>query len=977
MRVLAQAEAYLRGAEALPASRALRLAARLDKARAGADRTDQGLLEVARERVLVHLLGQKEGGLRLAFSPQGKHQVVIRGPKGDRAPSQLMPLDHIPAAVLAELDLEIGSSSSAEEAVDGIVTRPVDAAAALTFEGMTAADCAAAAHTAEAEYDYDRAANAWRLAVVRSKGDLAMVAELVRFLGDLYADYEEIADLLSSPALDLQRSPGLRLRLADALYQADHGDEAADAYEELEGNAGHEEALVLRRLGDLDQRRGDLHRARTRLERSVALDAGNDAARRLLDRVKERLQNARQEVLDRAEAAREAGDGATASALCAELRNAGQRSSRLARLESALEDDALRDEAGRLLDEARALLDAGDARAAATAVERAQATHQATADAAAEWVAQALRAAAEQECEAQTRAALKREADGDLIGALLSWSRARETGAQPQSPTPLYERLARFEDRQQTHSRPTERQLEGLAALHEALGAFDAQDWTRATAQLAVAQHRLKGDPEMGELAGRVEARRNAGRALKRARHLKRAEASEAAGDLSGALAALERALSLGADVNDARKRIKATMDAAADTQRRREHLDVLEAAGHWWRLKRELAADAAPELVAMRDRATAEIERSWTVQVRPTPEQAARLAWSAVDLPHGSILAVDEQSAQLWAWGGQRVVVCDLPGMRVTHVLDLPEGIAPAAQSTRLFPDGPVARLLDMNTRTLSTLSPSEGMITERVDLALPAGGDPERLARNSDYDPDSGRLLVLLSGQRGRIKSRVLSLDASTGQSKGEEGFTHDAFALRPVSGGAKRWAVHRPFDASALRSGFYNLLMLDARPRVIERSRPDVPEPLHAFRRLADLGDDIRAPMVGQYWFLEPFTGQVVEASSAIVQMHRDGSVFYQVTDPGTWLQSGRAVFGSFAEHVGSGRILMCWHDQTTYGLCAIDCETMTRAWSRPLPEGQRLLRILPHRGSDTVLALTEVDGERVLWRVDPSSGELSER
>ena len=993
MKLIADADRFVNGAE-LKVTAALRLAARLEKAATAASRTDAGLFDLARDRVLNHLLRAFGDVVRVGTAQEGAHLVVIRPPRGKRAPRALIAVERIEEPLRAGLRLDLATDEEEEESVPGLQVRPIDPAFRARFAQMAAGDLAAAARAAEEEYDYDRAVAAWRLSVLRSGGSLDRVRELVRFLSDYYADYEEISELLSSEVIDVGRERDLHLRLADALYQLNQLDEAYDQYESLLAS-GKPELVVVRRLGRMDLDANRLALAEQRLQAAGRLDPGDVRARTLLERCRSARGDVATALLEEAKAARAAGDGPRARAICADMAKRGLAHPGLDGLRADLDADDARAEAAGFLDDAQVLADIADWRHAAHALREAHQLDPSLVESTAALTTRVHAALAAEDCATHSATALERAAKGDPAGALMAFQRAISTGVPlppPADEHPLLATLRGYHERR--GGAPDHHVCAALAALHQAQQHHAAGEHLEAEAALRTARRHLRDDAEVTALAASLRAVRQRERQARAQADLERATALEAEGALQAALDALEAAVRMaGGEVADSevrRARLRAALDRSETLTRLTRRLEKHAAGAEWWQVRRVLAETPLaeePDIRPYADRASAAIQQSWQVTRLADPASTpGRLDLSSLGLEGTALLYLESERADTVLVGAGHVLAIVNPtDLAVRAIHRLPEGVRLDTRTSRLFIAGSRVLVFDGETRTLTVLGDldaGELRVEDRLQLrGLPGTADPAKLATETLYDATSGRLLTLLTGQRGRFEGRLLSMDLTDGQVRNEEGFNHAVFNLRHIVG-TDQYTVQRLLNARRLTPNFYNFAVIDARTRV--RSRrfyPDFGEPMHALRRISYIPNE-KAPFVLQYWFLDPFSGQVLDHSNGFAQLKEDWSVYYQVSDPDTWMRDDRTLMTAFAVHAPTSSLIFHWRRYGSrkdappaHGVAGFALDGLNELWSTdtPTPE-DKVTRVYDHRASDSVLALLDTAEGPSLRVVDPENHTL---
>ncbi|MFT7621251.1 MAG: tetratricopeptide (TPR) repeat protein [Myxococcota bacterium] len=981
MKRIVEVERIVSGGQEPDISQLLRLAARLDKDAQTAARADVGLYELARERLLLFALRtgyhpDSADTLRIMPSPTGPHEVVLRPPRGKRAPGAALSLDRIPPDLRKTLDLTVEAAEM--ESVDGLDVRPVDPAVVRMLADMSPGDLAQAARAAEEEYDYERALGAWRVAVVRSRGDMALVRELTRFLTELYADFEETAELLSSEAVILDRE--LELALADALYQLERLDDATDAYQRLERQGA--EAVVLRRLGALAHRGGDAGAALRWLERAIEQDPGDIAARELLERVRSARGDAAAAVVEQAKALADGGQIQDALALLQRSRDQGCSDGRLARLQSRLEAQQATALARQRLDAAQERADAGDWKQAAALLEEADQLDPGLATEASSLRATVHATRAGRECQAQVETALRRAAEDDLHGALRCWVRALETGIAIAEPA-ASDRLLAALQAAVPKGHPSDRQLHGAAELYRAEQQLESGNLAAAEATLSDARRHLKTGAALDAMSGRLRREKQGNRLAEAEALVARGAAAEAAGDTAGALKWLDKAAGLGAPVDADRERLKAQL---ADTKRSARIVDRLErlvAAEDWWGLKRAATETAIGE--AFGARATAAIASAWKVDEGASVAARAQgvLPVSELGMPDGAALItlLDRERGLIWFGAGRRLVVLAGDTLAFVAAFTLPEAVSVERGRTRIMATAEGLLLVDAQGLTVTRLQYVDEQLRvvdhRSLEKAIPGGSDPERLARGLQWDAATGRLLALQTGLRGKYQGRLLSIDPQDARAHNDASFAQPAFNLVPVVG-TDQFTVQRLLDFTRPSRSLFYFWVVDGRGHTHQRPfYDDIGAPMHSLRRVVRVGED--APLLlAQYWYLDPLTGKVADSSMGVCLVKaEDWSLYYQVSDPSSWARDGRQFFGAFAMHRPTESVAFGSRD--TEGGTAVSGFDMSRfrpTWTAPAPRGSEIISVLDDVSRGWLWAFTRGSDGTVLRAVEPDAERLAE-
>ncbi len=977
-KLIADAEriAGLSPQESPTAEALLKLAAKLQEARDAAPKLEAGLFDVARERVLGHLLATRLELVRLSRAQEGPHLLLVKPPSGRKAPVQLVALDRLPpplrVAVLARLGAGDPAEDDAAWSIPGLALRRPDPTLASLFDGLDAAACLRVAEEAEEAFDYERALCGLRVAVARAEPRLPAVRRLVRHLAEVTCDHAEVAELLSSPSLQPTLDRELQRALADALAETGALERARAVYERLAKS--EPTADLLSRAGEMALRQQDLAAARAHLQAALRLDPAHDAARAQLERLAATDKDAVECRVAEARAALERRDFTAARALLEALAK-GKPQPAVERLRQDLDRAELRARAAELVAEAQRRVAAEDWLPAQKALRDALRLAPGEREAHAALVARVDAAVARQQSAQQLDAARRHEAQGDLDAALEAYLHALEAGATGLEGR-LAARLERYVQRAGglTKARPTDRTLAGLAALHRAEEHLGGQQQDKAAAEAAVREARkhLKDDPDVRALEAQLQAQRETERLGRALRFLAESEAHEATNALDLALAALERAVeAAGKDVVDTaerRKRLKAALTAQRTDAEQAARFEGWLAAGNPFAVLRATQAETHPS--PARERAVAMVSDRFRVDALPPPMErtpgvlALERAGFPADRLDDVLIAVDEggDTTRLWIGAGERLLWVESPELRVRATLRLPAPLRISRRTTRLFPTPQGVLLFDAEARVLWTLewAGTRLGIVNRFELERLPPMDPVQLATDAVVDPGLGRLLIAVS-ERGGQAGRLLSLDLADGQVKGEESFNHGVFNLRHVHGEPGAFTVQRALDTHRITGRLFFYGLCDARGKVGKRLFfPDLEAPMHAIRRIVHVHGPSApaAPIFCQYWFLNPFSGEVVKEPNAFLQLKPGHEVFFQTSNPDAWLGDDKVGNGSFAVHEGEGLLLFPWRGGRKgkdLGVTGVTWDRFQRKLEVPVPEGQALQRLFEDRKAQRVFGL----------------------
>ena len=467
------------------------------------------------------------------------------------------------------------------------------------------------AEAALAEFDYERAAALFRVAVVKSEGDGETVCRLATFLVDDYAQFEDAVRLLTSSACEVNAA-GKRL-LARSLFMLERKAEALAVYREL-NEAGGGDALSWKRQGILLKDQGDSGGAIEALLKALALDAADGEAERLKGECEQALADRLSADLAGAERKLESGEVEEAGKLLSELDSGGWLPPEFYRLRKRVEERQRGAEKDGLAGQAREREAAGDLDGAAALVRQALEIDSEDRE---------LRGWAERlETSMRVRAAadLRQRGDaavagGDLAEAIslycAAWMKdetairvpgeegdAGGVAAQPTGHAADAVRLLRLVgDYMENASRiPTASQAQALEALHRAVLAERADDLEQAVLLAGRAGALMDLHPAGAELKLRIVERRRWLEEATAREAFQRAQLLEREGKLDAAAEAYEQAapvagFALAEDAGQRAAALRRTLSAAQAEESLISRVTALLEKREFFQALRELAA--------------------------------------------------------------------------------------------------------------------------------------------------------------------------------------------------------------------------------------------------------------------------------------------------------------------------------------------------------------------------------------------------
>ena len=994
MKALAEAEQYVSG-ESLPATKVLRLAERLDKAREHASKADSGLLELARERVLSQLLRTAKDTVRVGLAKESTSSLSIRAGKGQRAPAATISLDRLPIDLRSTLTEELAlAPQNASESTHGIDVGSLDPALCALYANQSANACLKGAESAEESYDYDRALMGFRLAVIRSQGDVATVRALVRFLTEVYADRDAVVRLLGSPQIPTHKHRDLRIALAQATHAGGQLPAAAKLYEELLAQADDPDLLAA--LADIDLHEGRVDKAQQRIKSVLKQDPSHKQARTLLDRCKRSLHSEADHWIARAQAALDQGELDDARDALDTLSRRKVHHPQITPLRTRLETMEANTIAADQIKRASLLADQGDWRQVVQLLRQAQQSMSSISDETASLLHKAEQAVAKEDCAHHLQEAATRFDGGNVAGALRSFHRALATNENFPDDVDSHPLLAVLRPTLKLLGRtaPTDRTYDGLAALFKARKHLENTAWDDAENDLRDARRHLRNHPEIDALEQSLANARAEKKQSLVATWIAEARRLEESDQLVEALEALENAVDLkGGDFDDTdawRNRLRAQTSERSKRTSVYKRLQQLASQEDWWRLQRELNATgnvlSKDDTDVWQRRAQVGIQTAWQIETRsaPTKTPVGRLPLSALDWsPECQQKVIVHPSTTeniLWLGAGQHLARVSLPNLRVQNVYGIPKTIEIASSTTRLFDWENRLILLDGNAKALTFLRFEDDQmhVEDRMDLSRILGGqsDPKRLVTETQLCPITGRLLVLETQQQRGRKSRLKSVSLDDGQVHHEESFPYPVFNLKPIHGDSF-FTVQRLLDWSRPQANFYNFAVVDGHARIEKRiGFAELELPMHSIRHIARGGTET-SDLYCQYNYLEPFTGQVSQGTCGFAQIRPDWDIYYQTNETERWFDDPRQIAGEFGIHTPSQSLIVPWRtlsDPTSGGLSVIAFKGFQHQWSATLPNAWDWGGLLVHPGSDHPVVIARSDEGVQLHSVDMENHSL---
>jgi len=987
MSLLEETERYIAG-ESQPPTKALRLAARIEKAIGKATRAEEALLTAARERVLNHLLRDDLDRVRIQPAPAQAAAVRIQGPKGQRSPAAVVAIDRLSSdvrdAVTQALNLH---TDAALESHKGIDVGAIDTIIATVFADQSATECLHTAREGEESYDYERALAGYQLAVVRSNGEINAVRSLVQFWSDIYADHQAIATLLSSKAIAISKYRDLQSAHANALEATGQYDEALSLVLAL--LAIQEEIVLNVQRARLLYRRGEQSRAAKVLRTVLKEDPNHSEASKLLKEYEAHIHGQADSTVESIQDAIERSDRETARSLLEEMAKSNQTHplfNTLKKSVARLENQA---EASALIQQAEALLEKEDWRGIRQRLMRAQEYCVDTMAPHGAFLQRAEAAVQAMDLRQYIANAERCLEQKEWAAALQAMHRAveHEDALPPTITEHSLHALLQRSLNDVSGFKPSDRSFDGLASLFEAIQFHQGGQTASAQDALREAKRLLRSHPDITQLEEEVDRSAQMAELSRGDGLLSQAAALEKEGNIEQALAHVEQALSgQVTDRNDAiewRDRLRETLKQTDQQESILNRWTQLAHSGRWWRLKRAMATEgmdsSRTEVVDLRQKMEKAIADQWSVHAvaHSTATRAGALHldsmnWSAEQ--QADMLLYTPQDSTLWLGAHQDLIRVNAKTLEVELRLRLPDAIQVTRKHWRFFAHNEQLIFIDCLGRTATLLvgDCDSPQITHRIDLGRSLGREKEAstLAQEIQWCPQSERLLVLETAHGRGKKSRLRSIGIGDGQVHHAEVFPYPVFGLKTVRGDG-RFTVQRMLDWSRPQANFYNFAVVDGKAKVLHRAAfPALELPMHSIRRLYRI-DDENSGYLCQYWYIEPFTGQVAQHSGGLMHMKSDWSVYFQSTETEQWLREPRRLVGNMDYHRPSKTILYPWQDLKdgdAYGVSGIAVDGFEHAWSVPLPTGQKLEALIaPSHGEHTTIVSAGNQGT-VLYRLD---------
>ena len=987
MSVLEETDRYI-GGDSLTPSKALRLAARIEKAVPKASRAEQGLLLAARERVLNHLIREEKDSIRIQTAPKQAAAIRIQAPKGERGPAATIALDRLAADLRNELLEKLEwDTISPQESPKGIAAGTIDPVIATVFAKHNATECLRLARQAEETYDYERALTGYQLAVMRSQGELGAVRSLVQFWTDIYADQAAIAALLSSPTIPTSKHWDLRCAHATALESVGEFQDALTIVQKLLVSREDVELLVQR--ARIQSKLGQHAQAAKQLRLILKSEPNLGEARKLLKECEAQVHGQAAGAVETLQAAIDNADITQARDVLQQLDKQKQIHPQLSALRKAvdrLEQDA---EAEALVTEAQTLAESGDWRGVRQALIRAQRCNPTIAARGEVLLEKAKEAVQQTDFDQHIASAMARVEQKLWTEALLEFNRALDiqtTVPKTVANHPLFQLLKISIDKA-TSFKPSERSFEGLTALYVAQQMAEAGHTATALDSLREAKRLLRTHPEMEALERSLEQSSTLAKRSRVEGLLQKAHTLEEQGNMRAALVAIEQAISLdgtpSTETVEWRDKLRNQLRQEEQRGTTLTRWKQMAEQADWWRLKRAISQETsdavredAKKLIAqMQDG----IANEWAVAAvahTAAPKSAvlalSDLEWSQEQQDEMLIHAAPGHA--LWVGAQNTLAVLDAASLSIRQVLRVPAAMELSRAHWRLFPHNQQLIAVDCKARcaTILEFTETNACIVDRVDLGRSMGGEksPERLASETQWCADSNRLLVLETDHGRGKKSRLRSIDLSDGQVHHTETFPYPVFGLKRVHGGSN-FTVQRLLDWSRPQAHFYNFAVVDGHAKVMKRAAfPALELPMHSVQRLFSI-DEQDSGYLCQYWYLEPFTGQVGQHSCGLMQTRDDWSVYFQSSETEQWLREPARIAGLMGYHRPSQTILYPWQsiqNENQFGISGITVDGFEHSWSVRLPGGHTLQAIVSLESSDYAIVVSRGEGGVALRTLD---------
>lgn len=955
MSAKSDAEKILSGKKKLQLGRTLALVRMLEQEASAGDLESSSI----KVRLINFLLRDVETGLNLTLAQNPKHTLQIQ--TGDYGVPCVIPTDELETETLPILETRYGIEVRPEEVgVSGLVVAHPGATARKLCRDLDAAGCFTKAQECIADYDYDAAVGALRLAVIKSHGALPMVEALAVFLVDQYAYYDEALALLRSPKLAPLTSPLLLRCLADALFHTNQWAEAEPLYRKLVARKDDLLPIWTLRLAQICLEMQNPADALSFAQKCQSYPTVAKQAQDVAERSRALLEANVAVVLNNARQAIDEGRLLDAKSMLEGVASPGAAAGELSSLLRSIRELENSQIQATIFSEAMKSLQDGHRTLALSAFRRILEL-----DPDHVLAAEQVRKLEEEELLDQARRALttaaEMESDRRLSGAIQELFRVaqRSGGAK---------RLAELADGRSTlvtilvnylnwGPKNPEKSLESLIRLRDAELAFATGDMERAVMLAEEASRGLKGYPVADQLLDRARKARLTHITSMAEKAYQAGVDADSAQDFATALQRYDEVVRLVGesfrDVGERRHRIKRELDfdsRMADLNAKVEHRLAL---GHLF-VAQQLVRQTSPDLVEARPVGVLEgrirntIDETYPVvglqrvgpPVLPGSAPVFQSRWFGLnDLVARDVrILLDEATGNIVLLTKGTLILLNGADLSVLCALKLPAAIGGNAQDEAVFAvpvsDGTMKIFIFHTTsRTAWVLrvGMDQALVETRLDFSrvitpMPTEG---KGARSAAVVAAENTLVLLDFNQSGggRRDSRLVVVGLEDGRALASEAFAYGHMQLIPVVGTHHLLAA-RCFDpVFRQHKSWYHALVLDGRGKAVERWNIDgVDEEIYAFRQA------FVSPSTGrvylEYWYIDPLSGRVANDGGAFLILGKDKRLFYQAAGPDMLLGAGRVVSGVMqvvSGDVDRDYLLWVWREEDkNTGIAVIDAK-----------------------------------------------------
>jgi hypothetical protein len=511
-------------------------------------------------------------------------------------------------------------------------------------------------------------------------------------------------------------------------------------------------------------------------------------------------------------------------------------------------------------------------------------------------------------------------------------------------------------------------------------------------------------DPDLGALRGAVESALESRRREQAREALANVELLALEGEYAAALAALERATALGADVpGGAARRREELQVQARDAQRVAEvglkAQQALASGKPFTALSalRQLtpAQQQAESIRAAFASATDAARQLYPVAnlaLDSSPSAGPEL--SSAQLGLDAIVPKDLRVGMMSATGDlmlatkDRLFVVSGSTLELLHAVSLPESLSAADGGDAIFACGSRGGrhrsfvFWGRGAGTLTTLDlpdggPAEVTALHDIKALWPKPKNKNQVAQSMSFCSEREELWVLDTFQRsGGHEARLCIIDPIGGRLVAVESFPVGVTQLSPLQG-TDCHVVSRMYEPPSKRGkGWFHAAVLDARGRATERwDFNDTDDEVYAIRRA------IRSPSTqrtyAEHWFVDPRTGKVPSDAQGLVALREEGRLVYQGRAPAGLLAPGLRLTGAMGVHSEPDRrdlLLWPWVDENKQGgMAAVDGDSIRLLGHAALgpQEFVGALRNDPARGRSFCVIFSSAGPGFRVTRFDPTT------